>query len=177
MICQSERLILRLLDHDDAPMILALLNEPSFIENIGDKGVRNLNDAKQYIDNGPLSMQKNLGFSMYCCQLRTTGEAIGLSGLVKRDGIEHPEIGFAFLPQYCQNGYGFESATAAITHANKQLNLPILQAICNPDNIASISLLTKLGFTYIKELLLPEIDTTIKLFEKGLIEDSDVILN
>jgi len=169
MICQSERLTLRLLNHDDAPMILSLLNEQSFINNIGDKGVRNLADAKKYIDEGPLAMQNTLGFSMYCCQLNSNGETIGLSGLIKRPGITHPEVGFAFLPQYCQNGYGFESAKAAIEHAKEQLQLPTLQAICNPDNAASIALLTKLGFAYIKQLLLPDIDSTINLFEKSLV--------
>lgn len=168
MICQGERLILRLLTDDDAPMILSLLNQPSFIKNIGDKGVRNLNDAKNHIAEGPLAMQRSLGFSMYCCQLKTTGETIGLSGLIKRPGIEHPEIGFAFLPQYCKQGYGFESAKATIEYAQEYLRLPKLQAICNPDNNASIALLTKLGFTYIKQLVIPTIDNTINLFERSL---------
>jgi len=169
MICQSERLTMRVLNHDDAPMILSLLNEQSFIKNIGDKGVRNLTDAKKYMDDGPLTMQKTLGFSMYCCQLTSTGETIGLSGLIKRSGIAHPEVGFAFLPQHCQKGYGFESAKAAIEHSRDKLQLSTLQAISNPDNAASIALLTKLGFTYIKQLLLPDIGSTINLFEKSLV--------
>ena len=168
MICQSKRLIMRLLTGADAPMILQLLNEPSFLTNIGDKGVKDLNSAKKYIDEGPLTMQRTLGFSMYCCQLKSTGETIGLSGLIKRTGVEHPEVGFAFFPKYCKQGYGFESAEAAIAHATEQLFIPKLQAICNPDNNASIALLDKLDFTFIKQLLLPDVGCTINLFERPL---------
>jgi len=157
---------MRLLTDDDALMILKLLNEPSFLKNIGDKEVKNLESAKKYIKEGPLHIQRTLGFSMYCCQLKSTGEAIGLSGLIKRTGIEHPEIGFAFLSEYCQQGYGFESAKAAIKHASQELFISKLQAICNPDNNASIALLEKLNFNFIKQLLLPEVGCTINLYER-----------
>ena len=121
MILETKRLILRLVNSSDKTMILALLNEPNFIKNIGDKDVRDLNSALNYINSGPLTMQSSLGFSLYCCELKETGETIGLSGLIKREGIAHPEVGFAFLSTHCQQGYGFESATAVVNYAFKKL--------------------------------------------------------
>lgn len=168
IILETERLILRLLTKNDQQMILTLLNEPSFIQNIGDKNVRSLTDAWEYISNGPLAMQNSLGFSLYCCELKNSGEVIGLSGLIKRQGIAHPEIGFAFLNKYCQKGYGFESAKAVLNYASKALKLNTLQAICNPDNHASSVLLTKLGFTLKKQISLEQISQKVNLFERAI---------
>ena len=164
-ITRTKRLLIRLLTADDAAMILQLLNEPAFLTNIGDKGVSTLNEALNYINTGPLAMQKSLGFSLYCCQLLSTGQAIGLSGLIKREGVEQPEVGFAFLNRFCGQGYGYESAAAVIKHAKTRLGLKQLQAICNRDNQASIGLLTKLGFVYQQDIFLPGEVEKIKLFE------------
>ncbi|MBA6391680.1 GNAT family N-acetyltransferase [Colwellia sp. BRX10-3] len=165
MILDTTRLKLRLLNHSDAEMILALLNEESFIKNIGDKAVRNLQDALNYISNGPLTMQQDLGFSLYCCVKKDDEQAIGVSGLIKRDGIDHPEIGFAFLTQYCRQGYGYESALGVINYANNRLALKHLQAICNPDNEASKTLLQRLGFSFNKNIILAENNKTVMLFD------------
>ncbi|MDG1752421.1 MAG: GNAT family N-acetyltransferase [Thalassotalea sp.] len=167
IILETKRLILRLLTDSDQNMILQLLNEPAFIENIGDKGVKNLADALNYILTGPLNMQESLGFCLYCCELKNSGELIGLSGLIKREGIEHPEVGFAFLAKHCKKGYGFESASAVVKYAKDVLQIETLQAICNPENIASSSLLTKLGFHFKKQLLHEVSTQKINLFERG----------
>nr|WP_277601501.1 GNAT family N-acetyltransferase [Thalassotalea sp. G2M2-11] len=156
---------LRLLTHNDAQMILALLNEPAFLTNIGDKGVRNLSNAINYIDSGPLAMQSTLGYSLYCCVRKDNDQAIGLSGLIKRDGIMHPELGFAFLTQYCKQGFGYESSVAVLKHAHEQLGITHLQAICHPNNKASIGLLTKLGFSYQQNISLPTQQESVKLFD------------
>lgn len=97
MIVETTRLQLRLLQSADASMVLTLLNQASFIKNIGDKAVKNNHDAIAYINNGPLTMQRELGFSLYCCVKKSDSQAIGIARLIKRDGIEQPEIGFAFL--------------------------------------------------------------------------------
>jgi ribosomal-protein-alanine N-acetyltransferase len=165
LILDTTRLKLRLLNNSDAGMILALLNEASFIKNIGDKAVRNLQDALNYISNGPLTMQQDLGFSLYCCVKKDDEQAIGVSGLIKRDGIDHPEIGFAFLTQYCRQGYGYESAQGVINYANNRLALKHLQAICNPDNEASKILLQRLGFSFNKNIILAENNKTVMLFD------------
>lgn len=166
IIIETERLTLRLLAESDQQMILQLLNEPAFIKNIGDKNVNSLADALNYIVTGPLAMQTSLGFSLYCCELKNTGETIGISGLIKREGIEHPEVGFAFLAKHCKKGYGFESSNAVAEYAKKTLKIKVLQAICNPENIASASLLLKLGFTYKKQILLDVNTQKVSLFEK-----------
>jgi [ribosomal protein S5]-alanine N-acetyltransferase len=166
IILETKRLILRLLADSDQHMILQLLNEPTFIENIGDKEVRNLVDALNYISTGPLAMQKSLGFSLYCCELKSTGVPIGLSGLIKRKGIKHPEIGFAFLTKHCKKGYGFESSNAVVEYAKNVLQIETLQAICNPNNIASSRLLTKLGFSFRNQILLEGVNPQkINLYE------------
>lgn len=168
MLFETPRLVVRLLDADDAPMILALLNEPQFIANIGDKGVRDIEGALNYIENGPLLMQANLGFSLYCCQLKNSSETIGICGLIKREGVELVEIGFGFLAQYCGQGFGFEASQGVLEHAKTHLMLPKLQAICSQSNNASISLLTKLGFHYLRDITLALNEQPIKLYEKTL---------
>ncbi|ARD45385.1 GNAT family N-acetyltransferase [Colwellia sp. PAMC 21821] len=165
MVLDTARLKLRLLNTSDAVMILALLNEASFIKNIGDKGVRNLQDALHYINNGPLAMQAKFGFSFYCCVKKDDGQVIGISGLTKRDGIDYPEIGFAFFAKYCRQGFGFESAQAIIHYADTQLAIKHLQAICNPGNEASKTLLQRLGFNFDKHIILADTNQTVMLFD------------
>lgn len=167
-IAETERLIIRPLSLSDTEMILVLLNEPAFIKNIADKGVRNLNDAKDYIINGPWAMHELHGFSLYCCQRKCDGKTIGLSGLFKREGVTHPEVAFAFLEKYCRQGYGFESVSAVIEYARETLQLKLLQAITNTNNQGSIKLLEKSGFNFLNVMKLPTIDTEINLFELAL---------
>lgn len=164
----TERLSLRLLQESDSEMILTLLNEPAFIQNIGDKGVRDIQGAIDYINGGPLSIQQKLGYSLYCCVEKSSQKPIGISGLIKRDGIDFPEVGFAFLNNYCGKGYGYESASAVIRYAAEILNIHKIQAICNPDNTASNALLSKLSFKQIKMIVLPGGDKEINLYERSL---------
>ncbi len=164
----TDRLSLRLLEESNSDMILELLNEPAFIKNIGDKGVRDLDGALNYINDGPLTMEKNFGFSLYCCVERKSQKPIGISGLIKRDGIEFPEVGFAFLNQYCSKGYGYESAVAVIKYAKETLNMKKIQAICNPENTASNALLAKLCFKQMKMIILPGDEKEIYLYERSL---------
>ncbi len=168
-IIETQRLNLRLLNKTDVKMIFKLLNEPTFIENIGDKGIKNLHDALNYIEQGPLAMYQELGFCLYCCQLKGVEKTIGISGLIKRDGIDYPEVGFAFLQEYCHQGFGYESANVVLTYAKEKLNIKLLNAICNPSNIGSINLLHKLGFTYQGNIKLDNKEEEVKLFEIQLI--------
>ncbi|HEY3581254.1 MAG TPA: GNAT family N-acetyltransferase, partial [Pyrinomonadaceae bacterium] len=98
IVLETERLILRHFNPDDAPFILALLNEPSFLAYIGDKKVRTLEDARQYIANGPVATYERHGFGLYQVELKDTHRPIGMCGLLKREELPHPDIGFAFLP-------------------------------------------------------------------------------
>src|ERR1043166_3210050 len=115
-VLETDRLLLRWLNDDDAPFILELLNDPSFIRFIGDKGVRTLDDARNYILNGPVASYEKFGYGLYATELKDGSVPIGMCGILKRDTLPHPDIGFAFLPRYWNKGYAFESAAAGVKH-------------------------------------------------------------
>ena len=147
-LLETERLILRELTFDDAPFILTLLNDPSFLRYINDKNVRNLEDARQYMLNGPMASYARNGFGLYLVELKDTAVPIGLSGLLKREELPDADIGFAFLPDYWGKGFAFESACAVMSDARERLGLKRVLAIVMPDNDASIKLLEKLGMRF-----------------------------
>ena len=147
-VLQTERLTIRQLTGDDAPFILTLLNEPSFLRYIGDKKVRNVEDARQYIHNGPAASYARHGFGLCLVELKDTAAPIGMCGLLKREELPDPDIGFAFLPDFWNKGLAFEAATAVLNDARNRLNLTRILAIVNPDNAPSIKLLEKLGFKF-----------------------------
>src|SRR5262245_46510091 len=121
IILVTERLILRQLSLEDAEFILELMNEPSFIRYIGDKGVRTLDDARQYILNDPMESYERNDFGLYLVELRDGRGSIGICGLLNRDTLPHPDIGFAFLPAYWSKGYALESAAAVMEYARNVL--------------------------------------------------------
>ncbi|MEQ1823572.1 MAG: GNAT family N-acetyltransferase [Fimbriimonadaceae bacterium] len=162
---QTERLALRNLTFDDAPFIYELLNDPAWLEHIGDRGVKNLDDARAYIQNGPMKMLADTGFALQVVELE--GVAIGLCGLLKRDYLECPDIGFAFLPKYRGQGYAFEAALGVCRYAGETLNLPKILAICSPANGASANLLINLGFVNVGTLSLPDYGESL-LWERSL---------
>jgi RimJ/RimL family protein N-acetyltransferase len=131
-VLETDRLNLRWLSIDDAEFILELLNEPSFLRFIGDKGVRTLDDARDYILNGPVDMYTRLGFGLYLTELKESGVPIGLCGLIKRDGLEDVDIGFAFLPKFWARGYAYESADAVMAYGKTVLGLNRIVAITSP---------------------------------------------
>ena len=147
-LLETPRLSLRALSQDDAAFVLGLLNEPSFIRNIGDRGVRTLDQARAYIADGPLASYARHGFGLYLVELKEAGTPIGICGLLKRSVLPEPDLGFAFLPAYWSQGYGLESAAAVRDHARDTIGLPVLLAIVNPANQGSIRLLEKLGFSF-----------------------------
>jgi len=144
---ETERLTLRRLSVDDAPFILELLNDPSFLRFIGDKGVRTLDDARRYIATQMASYQR-YGFGLYLTERRQDRAPIGICGLVKRDSLDDVDVGFAFAPAFWSQGYGAEAAAAVIAHATEVLKLPRVVAITNPDNAASMKLLNKIGLRF-----------------------------
>lgn len=164
IVLETDRLILRKLTLDDAEFILKLLNEPSFLRYIGDKGVRNLDDARRYILNGPVDSYERNGFGLYLVELKENGIPIGISGLVKRDTLPNPDIGFAFLPAYWSKGYAVESAAAVMSYARKVLGLDRILAITSPDNDASEKLLGKIGLRFERMISLSGDEPEVKLF-------------
>ncbi len=163
-VLETERLTLRRLSLDDAAFILELLNDPSFLRFIGDKGVRNLEDARQYILKGPIESYQQLGFGIYLVALKTTEVPIGICGLLKRDALEDVDIGFAFLPEFRSRGYAFESAAAVKDYARNIIGLKRLLAITNNDNQASIRVLEKIGLKFEQMIRLTEDTPEIRLY-------------
>jgi RimJ/RimL family protein N-acetyltransferase len=157
-------LILRRLTVDDAEFIFELLNEPSFLQYIGDRGVRSLDDAQEYILNGPVASYEQHGFGLYLTVLRESKVPIGICGLLKRESLEDVDIGFAFLPKYWSKGYAFESASAVMDYGRELLGLKRIVAITAPDNDASIRLLEKLGMRFEKMVTLVEDGPESRLF-------------
>jgi len=151
-ILETERLVLRRLNMDDAPFILKLVNEPSWLRYIGDKGVRNLADARNYLQTGPITMYEQKGFGLYMTELRGDCTPIGMCGLIKRATLEDVDVGFAFLPGFWGQGYAQEAAAAVLQHGRATLGIPRIVAITSPDNARSIRLLDKLGFSFEKML-------------------------
>jgi len=141
----TERLLLRKIATSDAAFILRLLNEPSFLQFIGDKGVRNLDDAQQYILNGPVASYQKYGFGLYLVTVKSDNTAIGMCGLLKRATLQDVDIGFAFLPEFWNKGYALEAASAVMVYGKDVLKLPRIVAITNKDNHASAKLLDKIG--------------------------------
>ena len=162
---QTERLTLQHLSPEtDAEFILRLLNEPSFLQYIGDKNVRTLDDARGYIRNGPAKGYEENGFGLYRVGLKENGKAIGICGLIKRDTLPEPDIGFAFLPEHWNQGYAYESAAEVMRYAREVLRLDRILAITTPDNEASGRLLEKIGLRFQRLIRLSEDADEVKLF-------------
>ena len=147
--------------------MLDLLNQPSFIKYIGDRNVRTLEDAKRYIENGPVSSYARNGFGLYLVQLKESGESIGMCGLIKRPALEDVDIGYAFLPKFWSKGYAVEAARANKEEA-RALGLKRLAAIINPDNESSIRVAEKLGMKFERMIRLSADDIEVKFFAVDL---------
>ena len=155
-VLETDRLILCRLSTDDAAFVLELVNDPSWLRYIGDKGVRTLDDARDYLTKGPVASYEQHGFGLYLTKLKDGGAPIGLCGLLKRESLADPDIGFAFLPNYQGQGYAFESASAVLVHGRTVLGLDRIVAVTAPENQASINLLEKLGLSFEKMVRLSE---------------------
>ena len=164
IVLETERLILRHLSLEDAEFILDLLNQPSFLRYIGDKGVRTPDDARAYILNGPMASYEQFGFGLFLTELKDARIPIGICGLLKRETLDDVDVGFAFLPAFWKQGYAFESATAVMAYGRDVLGLDRIVAITSPDNDASIKVLNKLGLRFERMIRLTEDAPEVRLF-------------
>jgi RimJ/RimL family protein N-acetyltransferase len=167
VLLETERLRLRELSEssaEDAAFILRLLNEPSFIRNIGDRGVRNLGDAHDYVAKGPVNSYRAHGYGLYRVDIKASGAPAGLCGLVRREGLNGPDLGYAFLPEFWSRGYALESARAVLAYARNTLTLDRILAVVDPANSDSIRLLQKLGFGSERMVQLPGDGSALNLF-------------
>lgn len=154
-ILETPRLILRHLVEADAPFVLELLNDPGFLANIGDRGVRDLDGARRYIDEGPGASYRANGFGLWLTALKATGEPIGICGLVKRDGLDHADVGYAILERHSGKGYATEAAAATLDYARSAIGLETILAITTLDNVPSQAVLAKIGLKPAGTIRLP----------------------
>lgn len=161
---ETDRLLIRKLESSDAEFILELLNEPAFIRNIADRGVRTLADAAAYVEKGPIASYEKLGFGLFWVGLKSTGLPIGMCGLLKRDFLEDVDIGYALLERYWGKGYALEAATAVMEYGWTTLGLKRIVAITAPHNEASARLLGKLGMQFEGMVRMPGAQSDSKLF-------------
>ncbi len=162
IVRETERLTLRWFDIKDAPFILELVNDPAWIQFIGDKGVKNLEDAKNYILNGPVDMYNKTGFGLYLVERKEDLTPLGMCGLIKRDSLEDVDIGFAFLEKFRSKGYGYESAAAVMEYGVQKLGMKRIVAITSIDNTVSGNLLEKVGLRF--EKIISDSEEDLKLF-------------
>jgi RimJ/RimL family protein N-acetyltransferase len=163
-LLHTARLQLRELAEADAPFMLQLLNEPSWLQFIGDRGVRTLAEARTYIITGPQQSYARDGFGFYLVADRENQASMGICGLVRRDFLEDVDIGFAFLPDFWGRGYAFEAAKAVLDFARDSLGLQRLVAITAPENEASSKLLHKLGLRIEGRITYPQDEVELLLW-------------
>jgi RimJ/RimL family protein N-acetyltransferase len=163
-VLETDRLTLRWLTADDSAFILELLNDPGWLQFIGDKGVHTLEEARGYLLKGPIDMYGRLGFGLYLTELKESGVPIGICGLIKRDGLEDIDVGFAFLPQFRTKGYAYESASAVMVYGKDVLKLERIVAVTSPENHNAARLLEKLGLRFKQMVTLGSGGAEMKLF-------------
>lgn len=167
-ILETERLRLREFTLDDTPFIIELLNSEGWIKYIGDRNVKTEEQAINYLGNGPLKSYRQNGFGLSMVEKKDDQTPIGMCGIINRDNLKHPDIGFALLPEFYGKGYAYEIASAVLQYAKEQLKLPIIAAIVQPDNISSIKLLGKLGLHFLKTFCFASSEEKLLLYSNEI---------
>jgi RimJ/RimL family protein N-acetyltransferase len=163
-ILQTERLRLRKFNTGDAAFMRDLTNTEDWLKNIGNRNTSTEDLARKYLENGNIRNYTELGYGGYLVELKETGDPIGMCGLFKRESFDHPDIGFAFMPQWYGKGYGFEAASAVLRYALEELHLPKVLGITLPSNKGSARILEKIGLNYVGLTRLSADDDELMLF-------------
>lgn len=167
-LLETRRLRLRPVTTDDAELMLAVWNDPAFIENVADRGIRTPEQARDAIAAGAEKLFADYGYGPYCLSLKSNRELIGICGLFRREGFDDPDIGFSLLPAYRGQGYAGEAAIEVVRYARDDLGITTLTAIVSPNNAASIGLIEKLGLRFERSVTMPDDDEEISLYSKAL---------
>ncbi len=170
IVVETERLVIRRFVVDDAAFIVELVNDADWIRYIGDRNIRTVADAVGYLERGPMDSYVVHGHGLWRVELRANATPIGMCGLLWRDWLADPDIGFAFLPAFRGAGYATESARAVLRHAGETLQMPRVAAIVSPENARSITLLKSLGMTRAGQVRPPGSDRDVELFAMNLRE-------
>jgi RimJ/RimL family protein N-acetyltransferase len=165
---ETSRLTLHKMTLGDAGLMLAIWNDPAFVRFVGDRGIRAVEEAEDAMRHGILRLYEDYGYGPYRVSLKDSGDAIGICGLFRRDGLDDPDIGYATLPEYCGKGYASEAGRAVVEHARTALGLERVIAIISPENAASIGLIGKLGFEFERMHRMPDDDHDICIYGKSL---------
>jgi RimJ/RimL family protein N-acetyltransferase len=163
-ILETERLRLREFTLNDTEFIIELLNSPGWLQYIGDRNVTTEQEAAAYLQNGPLKSYQQNGFGLSLVEKKDDKKAIGMCGIIKREQLTNPDIGFAFLPLNTGHGYAFEIARATLSYAKNKLQLPIIWAITVAANSKSIQLLEKLGLSFVEPFKFPDSEEELRLY-------------
>jgi len=167
-LMETERLRLRPVTVSDTALMLAIWNDPAFIRNVSDRGIRTVEQAREAIEGGAQKLFDDHGYGPYCMALKSDGNMIGICGIFKRENLDDPDIGFGVLPDYCGKGYAGEAAAAVVDYARGELGIGVLTAIVSPTNAASIGLIEKLGLTFEQMITMPGDDHAICLYKMAL---------
>ena len=161
VVCETERLIIRQLELSDSEFIVRLLNQTSFIRYIADKNVRTESDAINYLTHGPIASYERYGFGLNVVVLKNDNTPIGMCGVLKRDELDYPDLGYAFLDEFCGEGYASEAAKKTLTVTKQRYSLATVLAVTLPNNEQSNKLLNKIGFKYKGTMELYEVQNNL----------------
>lgn len=164
MNLSTNRLLIRKACLEDASFLLKLLNTPAFLKNIGDRNVRTLDDAKNYIISKYFEVYNTLGYGYYMLVTKDTNTIIGTAGLVNREGLDGIDVGFALLPDFKGKGYGYEATKAIMQYATTTYGIKTYLAITLPSNEPSQRLLEKLGLKFKKMIFIPNDPEELMLY-------------
>jgi [ribosomal protein S5]-alanine N-acetyltransferase len=163
---ETERLSLRRFEFADAPFVVELLTQPSFLQNIGDRGVRNVDDAHRYLREGPMAMYEKHGFGLWRVSRRADDVFVGMCGLLKRDILPDVDVGYAFLPEHWGQGYAFEAANATIELGARKFGLKRIVGVVSDHNAASIRVLEKAGLRYERMVAMRPDEPEVRLYAR-----------
>lgn len=165
---ETERLQLRRVTLDDADLMLAIWNDPAFVRYVGDRGVRNIEQARNAVKSSALRLYAEFGYGPYVVMQKSDNARIGICGLFRREHLDEPDIGFALLPDYCGKGLAGEAAFAVLAHSRDDLGLETITAIVSPENESSIALIRKLGLSFAGMITMPGEEQEICLYRTVL---------
>jgi len=166
---ETDRLYLRRVTLEDADLMMAIWNDPAFVRYVGDRGVRTIEQAREALLSGPLRLFADYGYGPYAVVRKSDDARLGICGLFRRENLEHPDIGFALLPDSCGKGLASEAAQAVLAHARDDLQLEEITAIVSPENKRSIALIEKLGLSFAGMIRMPGDQDDICLYHKVLV--------